>query len=74
MCHFTRPAKPGRVGKQAFSEFFGEGLPLGRASRNCFARNLAALVRPSTRSWTVLGDLGNERLFGLLHDRLQRFC
>ncbi|QDV66415.1 hypothetical protein Poly24_01010 [Rosistilla carotiformis] len=28
MCDFTRSAKPGRVGKQAFSEFSGDGLPL----------------------------------------------
>ncbi|QDV66416.1 hypothetical protein Poly24_01020 [Rosistilla carotiformis] len=28
MCDFTRSAKPGRVGKQAFSEFSGEGVPL----------------------------------------------
>ncbi len=28
MCDFTRPAKPERFGKQAFSEFSGDGVPL----------------------------------------------
>ncbi len=29
MPNYTRPAKPGRVEKQAFSEFFGEGIRTG---------------------------------------------